>query len=153
MGAYHIDLEADDDGSFLVTCPQFPEVTTFAVTEEDAPRIARLAIEEAIAARMAVGREVPLWSGYVRRGKPFVLMPLQTELKVSLYRTLGRAGANRAELARRLGWHREQVDRLFRLDHASRIDQLDAAFQALGVDGLRPIAGELGESEAEFVRD
>ncbi|MCO5159887.1 MAG: hypothetical protein M9939_02020 [Mesorhizobium sp.] len=38
----------------------------------------------------------------------------------------------RAELARRLGWHREQVDRLFRLDHKSRLDQLESAFKALG---------------------
>jgi len=33
---------------------------------------------------------------------------------------------------RDLGWHREQVDRLFRLDHNSRIDQLEEAFRALG---------------------
>ena len=31
-----------------------------------------------------------------------------------------------------LGWNRESVDRLFRLDHASRLDQLEAAFKALG---------------------
>jgi antitoxin HicB len=41
------------------------------------------------------------------------------------------AGVTRAELARRLGWHREQVDRLFRLDHASRIDRIEAAFEKL----------------------
>jgi len=29
-----------------------------------------------------------------------------------------------AELSRRLGWKRESVDRLFRLDHASRLEQL-----------------------------
>ena len=33
---------------------------------------------------------------------------------------------------RRLGWNRESVDRLFRLDHASRLDQIEAAFTALG---------------------
>jgi antitoxin HicB len=34
---------------------------------------------------------------------------------------------------RRLGWRsRESVDRLFRLDHASRLDQIEAAFRALG---------------------
>jgi hypothetical protein len=27
---------------------------------------------------------------------------------------------------RRLGWNRESVDRLFRLDHASRLDQIEA---------------------------
>jgi antitoxin HicB len=35
-------------------------------------------------------------------------------------------------LARRLHWNRESVDRLFRLDHNSRLDQLEAAFKALG---------------------
>ena len=37
-----------------------------------------------------------------------------------------------SELARRLGWGREEVEPLFRLDHASRMDQLDAAFAAIG---------------------
>jgi antitoxin HicB len=55
-----------------------------------------------------------------------------TAIKVSLYWTLSRATVTRAELARRLGWHREQVDRLFRIGHASRLDQLEAAFDALG---------------------
>ena len=41
-------------------------------------------------------------------------------------------GVTRAELSRRLKWNRESVDRLFRLDHASRLDQLEAAFRALG---------------------
>jgi antitoxin HicB len=41
---------------------------------------------------------------------------------------------NRAELARRLDWHRESVDRLFRLDHASRVDQIEAAFKVLQQD-------------------
>jgi antitoxin HicB len=35
-------------------------------------------------------------------------------------------------LARRLNWNRESVDRLFRLDHNSRLDQIEAAFRVLG---------------------
>ena len=50
-------------------------------------------------------------------------LPLLTTLKVGLY-ALPRRGIRRAELARRLGWHREQVDRLFRLDHKSRLSRL-----------------------------
>jgi antitoxin HicB len=34
-------------------------------------------------------------------------------------------------LARRLGWHVPQVDRLFDLTHASRFDQIEAAARAL----------------------
>jgi antitoxin HicB len=41
-------------------------------------------------------------------------------------------GVKKAELARRLGWHRPQVDRLFNLNHASRLDQIEAAARALG---------------------
>jgi antitoxin HicB len=52
-------------------------------------------------------------------------------LKAQLYMVLRESDTTRAELSRRLGWHREQVDRLFRLDHASRLDRLEAAFRAL----------------------
>jgi antitoxin HicB len=38
----------------------------------------------------------------------------------------------RAELARRLNWKRESVDRLFRLNHVTRLEQFVAAFRALG---------------------
>ena len=42
------------------------------------------------------------------------------------------AGVKKTGLARRLSWHRPQVDRLLDLRHASRMDQLEAALAALG---------------------
>ena len=61
----------------------------------------------------------------------------------ALYMICSRRGVSRAELARRLEWHREQVDRLFRLDHKSRLDQMEAAFEALGLTaGRRPHSGD-----------
>jgi len=47
-------------------------------------------------------------------------------------RLLMRENVTRAELMRRLNWKRESVDRLFRLNHATRLEQFDAAFRALG---------------------
>ncbi|MEX2615187.1 MAG: hypothetical protein WD767_03735 [Alphaproteobacteria bacterium] len=41
-------------------------------------------------------------------------------------------GVTRAELAKRLHCHAPQVDRLLDLNHASRMDRIDAAFHALG---------------------
>ena len=41
---------------------------------------------------------------------------------------------------RRLGWNREQVERLFKLDHNSRLDQLEAAFRAIGLDAALTIS-------------
>ena len=41
------------------------------------------------------------------------------------------AGLTQRELARRMGIHKQQVERLMDIDHASRIEQLEAAFAAL----------------------
>ena len=129
MLGYRIKLEPDDNGRRLVTCPALPEVATFGDDAADAMRHAVGAIEEAIAARMANGEVVP--DGH-QRGPHLVRLPALTVLKIELYRQLRAAGITRAELARRLDWKRESVDRLFRLDHASRLEQLEGAFAALG---------------------
>lgn len=127
--AYRIRLEPDDNGTVLATCPALPEVTTFGDDEAAALRNAVGAVEEALAARIADGDEIP--AGHAR-GPHLVRLPGMTSLKAELYRELRRRGVTRAELARRLGWNRESVDRLFRIDHASRLDQIEAAFLALG---------------------
>ena len=66
------------------------------------------------------------------QSRVLVILPMQTSLKVELYRLLTRENVTRAELMRRLNWKRESVDRLFRLNHATRLEQFDAAFRALG---------------------
>ena len=38
----------------------------------------------------------------------------------------------KAELGRRLGLHRQQVDRLLDLCHSSKIEQIEAALRVLG---------------------
>lgn len=134
---YPIKLSRDDNGTFLVTSPAFPEVTTFGEGEEDALRHARDALEEAIAARIAAKQEIPVPPARIAARCHKVELPWQTELKIMLYQRLRKAKLTRADLMRRLSCPREQVDRLFRLDHASRLDQLEAAFRALGTtDGL-----------------
>ena len=53
-------------------------------------------------------------------------------IKLGVYSEMMAQGIRKAELARRLGWKPPQVDRLFDLGHASRLDQLEAAAKALG---------------------
>jgi len=62
----------------------------------------------------------------------FVTLPALAEAKISLYREMLGVGMRKAELARRLGWHKPQVDRLLDLRHDSRLDQIEQAFAALG---------------------
>jgi antitoxin HicB len=113
----------------LVTCPALPEVTTFGKDEAAAIRHATDAIEEALAARIAEGLDIPAPTRSF--ADHAVELPLMVGLKTSLYRCLRQDAITRAELTRRLKWNRESVDRLFRLDHASRLDQIEAAFRAL----------------------
>jgi antitoxin HicB len=61
-----------------------------------------------------------------------VTLPALTEAKLALYQSMRAARVGKAELARRLSWHLPQVDRLLDLRHSSRLDQLEAAFRALG---------------------
>ena len=134
MLTYRFEAEKDDNETVLLTVPTFPEVTTFAETVEEAARRVGDAIEEALSARMATGQDVPVSDADKTRGdNSWVSMSSLVTIKALLYQYMKRHNISRAELQRRLGWHREQVDRLFRLDHASRMDQLETAAAALGL--------------------
>lgn len=127
---YPVELTPDDNDTLLVTCPLLPEVTSFGADRDDALHHAGGAIEEAVAARLARWEDIPLADP--AEAADGVRLPLATGMKVLLFLVCRSQNVTRAELARRLGWHREQVDRLFRVDHNSRIDQLEAAFKAAG---------------------
>jgi antitoxin HicB len=127
---YKVQLSPDDNGTVLVTCEQLPIVATFGETEAEALGYAVDAIETALASMIDDGEDIPRPSRSAV-GIP-VRLPLMTILKLQLYWALRTAGITRAELARRLSWKRESVDRLFRLDHRSRLEQLEAAFAVLG---------------------
>jgi antitoxin HicB len=127
---YPVILEADDNGTLLVTCPDLPEVTSWGEDEEDALRHATDAIEEALAARIAHRDDIPDPSG--ASGRPVPNLPPLTVAKVSLYCAARASGVSKAELGRRLGWHAPQIDRLFDLRHRSKIEQIDQALHMLG---------------------
>ncbi len=131
--AYRIVLAPDDNDTVLITSPAFPELTSFADSREAAPSLATLALEEAVAARMARGLDIPEpdFEPEEILSADWADLSLQTMIKVALYKAQREAGVTRAEMARRLGWRREQVDRLFRPDHASRLDQLQQGFAVL----------------------
>ena len=63
---------------------------------------------------------------------PTVALPALSVAKIGLYRAMREEGLGKAELARRLGRHLPQVDRILDLGHASRLDQVEAALHALG---------------------
>ncbi len=128
---FQIILTPDDNGTLLATCPDLPEGTTFGDDKADALSHAADAVAEAVAARLAAFDDVPEPS--TAPDMPSVALNTQLAMKVLLKRALWNAKVNRAELARRLDVHRPQVDRLFDPKHATRLDQYDAAFHAVGM--------------------
>lgn len=70
----------------------------------------------------------------------------QAAMKLALYDAYRRAGVTKSELARRMGIPKTNVDRLFSLTHASRVDMIEAAAAALGkrlVVSMRNVAALL----------
>ncbi len=130
MLRYPVKLQRDTNGTILVGFPDVPEAHTFGQNREEALTRAVDALETALMGyiedRQPVPRPTP-----IKRG-PYVALPALTEGKLALYSTMRAGRITKTELAKRLNCHLPQVDRLLDLRHRSRLDQLEAAFRALG---------------------
>jgi antitoxin HicB len=129
MLAYPVDLERDGD-MVIAVIPDIPGAHTFGVSEADALAHCVGAIEEMLAARMCDREAIPLPS--IANGRPVVEVSPLSALKVSLYGIMWERQLRKSDLARLLNVNQKQVDRLLDLNHASRLDQLQAAFRVLG---------------------
>ncbi len=125
---YPVKLKRDTNDTILVSFPDFPEAHTWGEDKEDAFQRAVDVLETVIQGYMTDKRAIP--SPRRRRGNG-VELPTQAVVKILLYRVMRERDMSKSELARRLHWHRPQVDRLLDLRHASRLDHVDAAMQEL----------------------
>jgi len=132
MLKYPVKLTLDETGAVSVSFPDVPEAHTFGEDESEALVRAVDALETALSMYVDARQAIPAPSQPKRRQKA-VTLPLLTEAKLALYEAMRSARVGKAELARRLNWHLPQVDRLLDLMHASRLDQIEDAFRALGL--------------------
>ena len=128
---YPVILEAQPEGGFVVTFPDVPEAITQGEDEDEALLYAIDALETALSFYVDDRKLLPVPSK-PRRGQKTVRPSALECAKLGVYRAMTEQGIKKSELARRLGWHLPQVDRLFDLKHASRFDQIEAAARALG---------------------
>ncbi len=128
---YPVILEAQPEGGFVVTFPDVPEAITQGEDEEEALLYAVDALETALSFYVDARKPLPVVSR-AKRGQITVRPSALECAKLGVYQAMTEQGIKKAELARRLGWHMPQVDRLFDLRHASRLDQIEAAARALG---------------------
>lgn len=118
-----------DDGQFSVTFPDVPEAVTFGETRDEALKRAPDALLTIFDAFMKDRRDLPAPS---KTTGDAIELPALESAKIELYRAMRVASVGKAELARRLDWHLPQVDRVLRVKHGSQLDQMEAAFAALG---------------------
>jgi antitoxin HicB len=128
MFTYPVTLTRDD-GGFVVSFPDVPEAITEGDDEAEALLHAVDALETAFMAYIADRRDIPDPSP---ASGPTVTLPILSAAKLALYRTMRAKGIGKAELARRMGCHLPQIDRLLDLNHRSRMDQIEAALKSLG---------------------
>jgi antitoxin HicB len=125
---YPVHLKAAEEGGFTVTFPQVPEAITQGENEEEALFATVDALEAALSFYIDAGTDLPK----AGKGKRTVHPSALACIKLAIYQSMRDQGVKKSELARRLKWHLPQVDRLLDLNHASRLDQAEAALASLG---------------------
>lgn len=115
----------------LLTFPDIPEAGTDGETEAEALAEAPDCLLAALGGYVELGRDIPKPSR-PKRGQPLVAVPPLVSAKLALYQAMREAGLTRVALAGRLGVSEGAIRRLLDLDHASRLDRLEAALAALG---------------------
>ena len=120
-----------DDGTVLVTFADVPEAITFGADEDEALLQAVDALESGLSFYVDARQPLPAPSK-PKRGQKTVRPSALECAKLGVYQAMTEQGIKKSELARRLGWHMPQVDRLFDLRHASGLAQIEAAALVLG---------------------
>lgn len=129
MLTYHYTMTPDDNGTLLIRFPDVPEAAAVAETEAEAQSQAAEGLEAAL--QMYVDARRPIPSVSFDSGEPAALGASATA-KLLLADEMVRQGMRKADLARALGVHPPQVDRLLDLGHASKIEAVETALSVLG---------------------
>jgi len=137
---YPVLLTPAEEGGFVVTCRDLPQLITQGDTEHDALEQAADAMDEVFATYMVEGMEFPEPSKAKRR-EHLVAPPAETMAKAALFVAMRQAGISKLQLARRLGVDEKEVRRLLDPHYGSKLPRIAQAISVLGqrlVIGLEP---------------
>lgn len=128
---YPVKLQHLGDDEIMVTCPDLPAMTSVGTGEADALREAVDGLCSALQILIADRKTLPP-PGAAKRGMKLVELPPLAVVKIGLYNAMLQHGIRKSELARRLHVHLPQIDRLIDLRHQSKLEQVQAALEAVG---------------------
>lgn len=137
---YAIKLTTAEEGGYVVSCRDLPQLHTQGDDLAHALAEAVDAMDEVFAAYMQNSLALPLASR-VRKGEHLVSPPAETMAKAALYVAMRDAGITKVQLAKRLGVDEKEVRRLLDPHYGSKLPRIAQAIQLLGrklVIGLEP---------------
>ena len=133
MFGYYGRFEPDPKhGGFVVTFPDLNHGATQGEALEEAIDMAEDLLRSIVEELMERGEDLPRVAKHRGRNYRLISLPALQSAKAELYSMFRSSGVKKAELARRIGIPKTNVERLFDLSHASRFDQIEAAFRAIG---------------------
>ncbi len=128
---YAVKLAPADEGGFVVTCRDLPQLVTQGDDRVHALAEAADAMDEVFAAYMQGGLPLPAPSK-ARRQEHWVSPPAETVAKAALYVAMAEAGISKVQLAKRLGIDEKEVRRLLDPHYGSKLPRIAQAIDALG---------------------
>ena len=128
---YAVRLEPAEEGGFVVTCRDLPQLVTQGEDLANALTEAADAMDEVFAAYMHGGLTLPAPSKK-RKGEHVVSPPAETMVKAALYVAMKEAGISKVQLAKRLGVDEKEVRRLLDPQYGSKLPRIAQAVEALG---------------------
>jgi antitoxin HicB len=118
-------------GVWVVSFRDVPEAITQGRGADDARLQAADCLEEAIAGRIADGREIPRASR-AQAGERLIPLPAPMAAKAVLYLAMQESGMSNVVLARRLGCDEREVRRMLDPRHPTKLPRIQAALDVLG---------------------
>ena len=128
MLTYAYTLTPDTNGTYLIQYPDLPEGASVSESAHGGEEAAE-GLDAVLQLYIDARRPIPMPSGV---GDGAVNVGAMRTAKVLLANEMVRQGVRKADLARRLGLHAPQVDRLLDLSHNSKMDAIEAACNELG---------------------
>ena len=127
---YAVKLTASEEGGFVVTCRDLPELITQGNDLPHALAQAADAMDEVFAAYMKNGL-IFQQPSKARRNEHMISPPADTGAKAAVYVAMTEAGISNVELAKRLGIDEKAVRRLLDPHYGSKLPRIAQAIAAL----------------------
>lgn len=126
---YPVTIEKDGQ-TFMARFVDIPEALTCGDTYEEALQEAQDALLTAFEFYFEDQRPVPMPSPLEDRA--YVTVPASVWAKVLLLNTMLTERVTQAELAKRIGSRKQEMQRIINLGHNTKIDTLNKALEAMG---------------------